>query len=172
MYEDDVIPTWIFSWQYLQPCLFRKKNQIPKILSTWILRCQSVNKILRFCTGMYFAPYKFWRKYLRRLIFVQTIVFHPYFMEINTLISIWLQLSRNGSSKLLKIFIKSISFAILSYHYGFFKKFKIFVFSWSASFYWLLWSQKRWRAYLKWKMKYMSLKIPLFHFPNPFLRSL
>ena len=152
--------------------VFSEKKSNSKNLSTWVLRCQSVNKILRFCSGMHFAPYKFWRKCLRRLIFVQTIVFHPYFMEINTLIYIWLQLSCNGSSKLLKIFIKSISLAILSCHYGFFKKFKIFVFSWSASFYWALWSQKRWRAYLKWRMKYMNLKMPLCHFPNPFLRSL
>ena len=39
--------------------------------------------------------------------FAQAIVFQPYFMEITTLISIWLQLSHNSSSKLLKNFSKS-----------------------------------------------------------------
>ena len=46
------------------------------------------------------------------------LVFYPYFMKITTLISIWLQLGHNGSLKFLKISIKSISLAILSYHYG------------------------------------------------------
>ena len=40
-----------------------------------------------------------------------------------------LQLNHNGSSKLLKIFIKSISLAILNYHYEFLKKIDIFIFS-------------------------------------------
>ena len=39
--------------------------------------------------------------------FTKTIVFYPYIME-TTLISIWLQVRHNCSSKLLKIFIKSI----------------------------------------------------------------
>ena len=58
-----------------------KKNQIPKIL-----------------------------KFLRCLIFAQIIVPHPYFMEITTLISIWLQLNHNDSSNLLKNFSKLIFF--------------------------------------------------------------
>ena len=71
------------------------------------------------------------KKRLRLLIFAQTILLHSYIMEITTLIYIWLQLSHNGSSKLLKIFIKSISLAILTYLCGFFKKKKneIFIFS-------------------------------------------
>ena len=32
-------------------------------------------------------------------------------------------------------------------------------------------SQKRWRALLKPKMRYTSLKMPLFHFSNPFLTT-
>ena len=49
-------------------------------------------------------------------------------MEITFFISIWLQVSHNDSSKLLKIFIKSKIFTILRYHYGFFIKTEIFIF--------------------------------------------
>ena len=43
--------------------------------------------------------------------------------------SIWLQVSSNGSSELVKTFIKTNVLAILSYHYGFFEKTEIFIFS-------------------------------------------
>ena len=46
----------------------------------------------------------------RCMTFTQAIVFQPYFMKITTSISIWLQLSHNGSSKLLKNFSKSSFF--------------------------------------------------------------
>ena len=98
-----------------------KKIQIPKILSTWIFVAQSVNKILRSCSWYGIC--------LRCLIFAQTIVFHQHCMKITSLISIWLQLSHNGSSKLFKIFIKSILLAILSCHDGFFKKDEIVIVS-------------------------------------------
>ena len=42
--------------------------------------------------------------------------------------SIWLQVSSNGSSKLVKTFIKTTCFAILNYHYGFKKKTPKFLF--------------------------------------------
>ena len=48
--------------------------------------------------------------------FAQAIVLQSYFMEIITLISISLQLSHNGSSKLLKNFSKSSFSVILIYH--------------------------------------------------------
>ena len=116
---------------------------------------QSVNKVLRFCSW-----YGFWNL----INFGQNVsdswffawLFHPYFMEIITLISFLLQLSHNGSLKLLKIFITSVSQAIWSYNYGIFHKIEISIFSQSASFYWALWSQKRWRGYVKWKMRHKS----------------
>ena len=57
----------------------------------------------------------------RCMTFAQAIVFQPYFMKITTSVSIWLHLSHNGSSKLLKNFSKSSFSAILSYHCGFSK---------------------------------------------------
>ena len=121
----------IYVWRWCEPNLIfflvisktlsfqmKKKNQIPKILPVWVfvaLRHQQNFEILHLLSSL--IPTKFWTKCLRCLIFAQTIVFHTYFMEITTLISIWLQLSHNGWSKLLQIFIKSISLAILSYHF-------------------------------------------------------
>ena len=106
-----------------------KKTQIPKILSTWIFvaQCQQNFEILELVWNL--TPNTFWRKCLRCLIFAQTIVFHQHCMKITSLISIWLQLSHNGSSKLFKIFIKSVLLAILSCHDGFLKKNEIFIFS-------------------------------------------
>ena len=125
--EDDVSPTWFFSGNIFNLSLTLPfqitKNQIPKILSIWLfaaLKCQQISEI--FQSLLTLALDKFWTKCVRWLIFAQTIVFCPQFMEITTLISIWLQLTYNGRLKLLKIFIKSISLAILSYHYGFFNK--------------------------------------------------
>ena len=56
------------------------------------------------------TPNKFWTKCPRCMTFAQAIVFQPYFMELTTLISIWLQLGHNSSSKLLKNFGKSSFF--------------------------------------------------------------
>ena len=88
------------------------------------------------------------------MIFAQAIVFQPYFMKTTISISIWLQLSNNKSSKLLKNFSKSISLAILSYHHGFFKTNEILNFS--STFLGALWSLKRWKTYLKQKLRYRS----------------
>ena len=127
--EDDVSPTWFFPNNIFNLSLTlpfkikKKKSQIPKILSIWLfaaLKCQQISEI--FQSLLTLTLDKFWTKYLRWLIFAQAIVFCPNFMEITTSISIWLQLTYNGSLKLLRIFIKSISLAILSYHYGFFNK--------------------------------------------------
>ena len=102
-----------------------KKFKFQKFCPRGFLWPKSVNKMKLVWT---LTPNKFWIKCLRCLVFAQTIVFNQYFMETTTLISIWLQLSHNGGSKLLKIFIKSISLTILSYHYRFFKKKKSFYF--------------------------------------------
>ena len=103
-----------------------KKTKISKMLFTWVF----VN-ILRFCSWYGLStPNKIWTKCLGCLISAQTIVFYQNFIEITTLISIWLQLRHNGSSRMLKIFIKSILLAILRYHYRVFKKKKEnFIFS-------------------------------------------
>ena len=94
---------------------------IPTTLSFQIKKCSNSKNFVCFCGPKLrqnfeilqlvctLAPNKSWTKCLRCLIFAQPIVFHPYFMEITTFIAIWLQLSHNGSSKLLKFFIKSIS---------------------------------------------------------------
>ena len=68
-----------------------------------VLKCRQNFEVLQLVWT--FVPNTFCAKCLKWLIFAQVIVFHPYFMEI-----------------LLKIFIKSISLAILSNHYVFFKK--------------------------------------------------
>ena len=110
----------IYVWRWREPKLIFflvtsialpfqiKKCQIPKIfLSMWVfvaLKCQQNSEILQVVWTL--TANKYWTRCLRCLIFLKTIVFHPYFMEITTLISIWLQLSHNGSSDLLKIFIK------------------------------------------------------------------
>ena len=83
-----------------------KKNQISKILSVWVFvapKCQQSFKILLLVWTL--RPNKFWTKCLRCLIFAQTIVFHSYFMEETTLISIWLQ-GQSHSSKLFKGYIR------------------------------------------------------------------
>ena len=85
-----------------------KKNQIWKILSTWVFvapKCQQCFKILQLVWTL--TPNKFSAKLFWCRIFAQTIVFHLCFMEITTLISASLQVRHNRSSKLLKIFIKS-----------------------------------------------------------------
>ena len=94
-----------------------------KILSMWIFvaqKWQQSFKNLQLVCAL--ATRKFSKKCLRCLIFAQTIVFHWYFMEIIILISIWMQVRHNGSSKLLNILIKSIFLAILSYHHRLKKK--------------------------------------------------
>ena len=58
-----------------------KKNQIPKILPMWVF------VPLKFWD---FAAGRFWYKCLRCTIFIKAIVFHPYFIELTTFISIWL----------------------------------------------------------------------------------
>ena len=66
-----------------------KKNQILKILSTWIFvtpKCQQSFMILQLLWTL--TPNKFWTKCFICLIFAQTILFHPHFIEITTLISI------------------------------------------------------------------------------------
>ena len=146
-----------------------KKNKISKMLFTWVF----VN-ILRFCSWYGLStPNKIWTKCLGCLISAQTIVFYQNFIEITTLISIWLQLRHNGSSRMLKIFIKSILLAILRYHYRVFKKKRKILFLVKfISFYWALWGQKILTAYLKWKMRYWNLKMLLSQFSNPFWKSL
>ena len=71
---------------------------VPKIFLWGFLCSCKIDKILRFC---------YWHGCPRYMIFAQAIVFHPYFMAITASISIWLQLSNNINSKLLKNFSKS-----------------------------------------------------------------
>ena len=78
-----------------------KKTQISKILSMWFFvarTCKQSFKILLLVWTL--TPNNFSTKCFRCLIFAQTIVFHLYFMEITTLISTWLQVRQNHSSKL------------------------------------------------------------------------
>ena len=91
----------IFSWQYVKFCQIRKIDT-PKILPMWVFvaqKCQQNVEILQLVWTL--TPNKFWTKCLRCLIFTQKIVFHPYFREITTSISICLQLNHNGCSNLL-----------------------------------------------------------------------
>ena len=71
---------------------------VPKIFLWGFLCPCKIDKILRF---------SYWYGCPRYMIFAQAIVFHPYFMGITASISIWLQLSNNINSKLLKNFSKS-----------------------------------------------------------------
>ena len=96
-----------------------KKISNFKILSSWVFvapNCQGF-KILWLVWTL--TPNKFWTKCLKCLIFTQTIAFHPYFIDMTSFISIWLQLNHNGSSNLLKNYSKLNFLGILSYHYGF-----------------------------------------------------
>ena len=79
---------------------------------TWVFVSQNVDKILKFCS--LYGPWHF-LDILNKML-QMSIVFYSYSIKITTLISIWLQLSHKGSSKLLKSFIKSIALPILSYH--------------------------------------------------------
>ena len=106
-----------------------KKNSNFKILSSWVFvatKCQSFIILWLVWT---LTSNKFWTKCLKCLIFTQTIAFHPYFIEMTSFISIWLQLNHNGSSNLLKNYSKWNFLGILSYHYGFFLWNEIFIFS-------------------------------------------
>ena len=134
----------IYVWRWYEPNLIfpgniygafsGKKNQIP-LCPCEFLQPRSVDKTLRFCS----------RDGLWHLINVEQNVSHVSdFCPNNTILLIFygnnhydihliVQLSHKGNSKLLKIFIKSISLRILGCNYGFFKKNKIFVFSYGAS---------------------------------------
>ena len=92
-----------------------KRIQISKFCPCGFWLPQIVNKILRFCSW-----YRLW--HLTDFCLNNNIYSTHIFLEITTFISIWFQLSHNGSSKLIKIFIKSFCFGILGYLYGFFKK--------------------------------------------------
>ena len=134
MYEDDVTTCWFSFWWYLCNLVFLDKTNLNSKYFALVGFCtlEMSKKVLTNYEILQLAwtltPNEFPTKCLRCLIFTQTIAFHSYFMEITTLISTGLQLNRNGSSKLLNIFIKSILLAISSYHYGFFKKSEIFIF--------------------------------------------
>ena len=119
----------------------KKKFKFQKFYLHRFLWPQSVTKILRLCSWYGLLHLQILNKMSQMPDNVtQTIVFHPYFMEITTLISIWLQLSYNGSSKLHKIFIKSVSLAIFSYHYEFFKnKISLFVYTYQKLIHLLGW---------------------------------
>ena len=122
----------IYVWSWWRPNLifsYSDKLQIPKILSTLVfvgpkvltsVKCKQNFKILLLAWTL--TPNISLTKCLRFLIFAQTIVFHAYFIEITTVITIWLQLNHNSSSDLLKNFCKLNFLWSVSYHYGFFKK--------------------------------------------------
>ena len=144
-----------------------KKIQIPKIFVMWFFVAPNFQQNFEILLLLWtLTTNKFWTKCLRCLTLAQTIIFHPYFMEMTTLMSILLQLSHNGSSKLLKMFSKS---------FFFFGNFKL-----------LLWFfQKILKSlflvnlhhfiqhYEARKMKrYKRLKMPFYLFSNPFLRDL
>ena len=92
---------------------------------------------------------------------------NPYFMETTTLISILLQLSLNGSSKMLNIFINSISFTILNYHLPLwiFQKNEVLFLVNLHHFLEHYEARKKWRAYLKWKMRDKSCHFVTFLTP-------
>ena len=142
----------------------KKKLNSKRFVHVGFLWLQNFNKVLRFCSW-----YRVW-KYLKKMFQMPDFCLNNSIMEISTLIFILLQINHNGNSKLLKTSIKLISLGILWYYCGFF--YKIFFFSESASFYLALWSQKWKRGYLKWKMRYKTLKMLPCYFSNPFLRSL
>ena len=90
-----------------------KKKQLPKILPMRDfvpLKSFEILQLVWILTPNKSCP--------RCMILPQAIVFHPYFIEITSFISIWLQFRHYGSTKLLKNF-KSNFLTILSYHYGF-----------------------------------------------------
>ena len=102
VYEDEVTPSSFFALVIsIWPCLFKWKNKIQNFcpfgfLCPWNFE----SKVWNFATDMDFDT-SFWTKCPRCMTFAQAIVFQPCFMEVTTLISTWLQLSHNGSWKLL-----------------------------------------------------------------------
>ena len=71
----------------------KKHSNCKNFAHIWFSWSSMVNKILRFCSCD-LTPNKFWTKCLKCLVFAKTTVFHPYFLEITTFISIWLQLTK------------------------------------------------------------------------------
>ena len=121
MYEDDMSQIHFLLVISITLSLQTLKIQIPKILSIWVFEAQKFRHNFEILLLIWtLTPNKLGRKCLRFLIFAQTIAFNPYFMKITTLISTWLQLAIMVAQKLLNIFMKSISLAILSFHHKFF----------------------------------------------------
>ena len=112
-----------------------KKTKFQKFCPHGFLWPQRVEKILKFCS---------WYRLWHLINFEHNVSDAWFFYPNNSIPSVsygnnhfhihLIAINHNGSSKFVKIFIKSISLAILSYHYGFFKEVEIFIFSLSESF--------------------------------------